>query len=175
MLEAFWATYGRYGENERSFNKSFISIEDAQKYHREFIENNDLGASNISTFTIYEKENCIGYLSYNGRFWDMSSKEIENSFPNTVIYKKEQFEESQTLSKIETNVAENIIKKSIENNENINKDGSINWDFVESDLFLEMKEIFEIEFNSKVLYDFLNNYIDTLETKIEPQSGYKST
>ena len=50
---------------------------------RAFIEENALGSSNYSGGKIYEGDEYVGYVSYNGRFWDKYSKygkaALENS------------------------------------------------------------------------------------------------
>lgn len=61
----------------------FDSIDECRVASRCFIEENALGSSNYSGGKIYEGDEYVGYVSYNGRFWDKYSKygkaALENS------------------------------------------------------------------------------------------------
>lgn len=48
------------------------TIEELQVMFREWIERNYLGAGNVSMVNVVEVEtgNVVGYISYNGRFWE---------------------------------------------------------------------------------------------------------
>jgi len=50
------------------------SLEEASKKCREFIDNNDLGSGNWAGGDVFEKNQCIAKVSYNGRIWLPGSK-----------------------------------------------------------------------------------------------------
>ena len=55
----------------RVFTGCVDSIEDAQEKVREFIETANLGSSNfIGALLFDDSDTYVGYVSYNGRFWD---------------------------------------------------------------------------------------------------------
>ena len=50
-----------------------------------------------------------------------------------------------------------LIEKAVNNPENINEDGSINWNFVDADIHLDNSE-FNLGYSSKELFEGLNAY-----------------
>lgn len=50
------------------------SIEECQVSARKYIEDYDLGGGNWSGGQVYQDGDYVGYVSYNGRFWDKDSK-----------------------------------------------------------------------------------------------------
>ena len=46
------------------------TIEECQKVVRDFIEENNLGGGNFTGGQVYEGNVKVGYISYNGRFWE---------------------------------------------------------------------------------------------------------
>lgn len=51
------------------------SIEACQTAARMYIEGNDLGAGNWDGGRVYDENNqYIGYISYNGKFWDKETE-----------------------------------------------------------------------------------------------------
>ena len=50
------------------------TIEECQSLVREYIEKNDLGGGNWTGGKVYENGVQIGYISYNGRYWEKGSK-----------------------------------------------------------------------------------------------------
>lgn len=50
-----------------------------------------------------------------------------------------------------------LIKKAVKNPENINEDGSINWNFVDADIHLDNSE-FNLGYTSQELFEGLNSY-----------------
>lgn len=50
------------------------SIEECQRTVREYIEKNRLGAGNWTGGQVFNNGEKIGYISYNGRFWEKGSK-----------------------------------------------------------------------------------------------------
>ncbi|PPC99602.1 MAG: hypothetical protein CTY35_03425 [Methylotenera sp.] len=53
------------------------SFEHASLICREYIVRNGLGAGNWTGGNVFENNEQIGYVSYNGRTWDMNHKEIQ--------------------------------------------------------------------------------------------------
>ena len=49
-------------------------IEDCQKAVRNYIEENNLGSGNWSGGKVFKDNEQIGYISYNGRYWEKGSK-----------------------------------------------------------------------------------------------------
>ena len=54
--------------------RSAESIEECQQIVRSYIEANDLGSGNWTGGAVYEGEQQIGYISYNGRYWPKGSE-----------------------------------------------------------------------------------------------------
>jgi hypothetical protein len=53
------------------------TIEEAQRAVREYIEKHHLGAGNWAGGKVWTEENeYIGYISYNGRFWEKTDDNI---------------------------------------------------------------------------------------------------
>lgn len=50
-----------------------------------------------------------------------------------------------------------LIEKAVKNPENINEDGSINWNFVDADIHLDNSE-FNLGYTSQELFEGLNSY-----------------
>ena len=50
------------------------SIEECQRLVRNYIENNCLGAGNWTGGRVFENGVRVGYISYNGRYWEKGSK-----------------------------------------------------------------------------------------------------
>ena len=50
------------------------TIEDCQRIVRNYIEENNLGGGNWTGGKVYENGVQIGYISYNGRYWEKGSK-----------------------------------------------------------------------------------------------------
>lgn len=50
------------------------SVEECQRLVREYIENNSLGAGNWNGGRVFENGMRVGYISYNGRYWEKGSK-----------------------------------------------------------------------------------------------------
>lgn len=63
------------GRHIQANQKSCNTIEECQKAVRDYIEKNSLGAGNWSGgFVLNEHNNQIGYISYNGKYWEKGSK-----------------------------------------------------------------------------------------------------
>lgn len=50
------------------------SIEECQVAARKYVDDYDLGAGNWSGGQVYQDGEYVGYVSYNGRFWDKDSE-----------------------------------------------------------------------------------------------------
>jgi hypothetical protein len=50
------------------------NIEECQKIVREYIEDNLLGGGNWTGGAVFYNNKQIGYISYNGRYWEKGSK-----------------------------------------------------------------------------------------------------
>jgi hypothetical protein len=50
------------------------TIEECQKAVRNYIMENDLGSGNWTGGKVYKDGKQIGYISYNGRYWEKGSK-----------------------------------------------------------------------------------------------------
>ena len=50
------------------------SIEECQQIVCEFIEENNLGAGNWTGGKVFKNGEQVGYISYNGRYWEKGSK-----------------------------------------------------------------------------------------------------
>ena len=50
------------------------SIEECQRLVRNYIEDNCLGAGNWTGGRVFENGVRVGYISYNGRYWEKGSK-----------------------------------------------------------------------------------------------------
>ena len=57
----------------KSKKKKVKSIEEAQSEVRKFIVDNELGGGNFNGGDVYKNGEKIGYVSYNGRFWDKTN------------------------------------------------------------------------------------------------------
>ena len=63
------------GNAVRENQKICDTIKECQLAAREYIEENDLGAGNWSGgFVFDENNNQVGYVSYNGKYWEKGSK-----------------------------------------------------------------------------------------------------
>ena len=50
------------------------SIEECQRLVRNYIEDNYLGGGNWTGGRVFENGKRVGYISYNGRYWEKGSK-----------------------------------------------------------------------------------------------------
>jgi hypothetical protein len=50
------------------------TIEECQKAVRNYIMENDFGSGNWTGGKVYKDGEQIGYISYNGRYWEKGSK-----------------------------------------------------------------------------------------------------
>lgn len=50
------------------------SIEECQKIVRKYIENNCLGGGNWTGGKVFKGNEQVGYISYNGRYWEKGSE-----------------------------------------------------------------------------------------------------
>ena len=54
------------------------SINECQRIVREYIEDNDLGAGNWTGGNVFKGKKKIGYISYNGRYWNCTRSGNQN-------------------------------------------------------------------------------------------------
>lgn len=69
-----------HGQNPYEKTNSIFdanNIEECQKIVEEYIEDNDLGGGNWIGGFVYEQDNLIAVISYNGRVWESGSKYFE--------------------------------------------------------------------------------------------------
>jgi uncharacterized protein (UPF0254 family) len=59
--------------NIKKSRKKVSDVEEARRVVREFIEENDLGSGNWPNGGVYKNGKKIGYISYNGKFWQGES------------------------------------------------------------------------------------------------------
>ena len=64
--------------------KKVSDVEEARRVVREFIEENDLGSGNWPNGGVYKNGKKIGYISYNGKFWQGESMAKGGSTLRTV-------------------------------------------------------------------------------------------
>lgn len=50
------------------------SIEECQRLVREYIDKNDLGGGNWDGGQVFNNGKRVGYISYNGRYWEKGSE-----------------------------------------------------------------------------------------------------
>ena len=63
----------------RSLIGTVDSIESAQEKTCAFIEEAELGSRNFIGALLFDENNTfVGYISYNGRFWDTNSKDAND-------------------------------------------------------------------------------------------------
>ena len=74
--------------NIKKSRKKVSDVEEARRVVREFIEENDLGSGNWPNGGVYKNGKKIGYISYNGRFWDDTkmAKGGEVDKPKTITF-----------------------------------------------------------------------------------------
>lgn len=97
--------------------KKVKSIEEAQSEVRKFIVDNELGGGNFNGGDVYKNGEKIGYVSYNGRFWDktnmakggkvgdpLSEEELKKLVERLSKKDKLDMQESYALSKAKYNL-----------------------------------------------------------------------
>ena len=63
---------------------------------------------------------------------------------------------------------ESYMREAVTNPENLQKDGSVNWNFVDSDCYMDVSHYFK---DSKTFYESFNEIAEQIEAEMNPVSN----